>query len=106
MVISKVYGLLGLCTKAGGLVSGTDICIETIDKRKARLLLVATDAAERTKENFKYLANQKNVTYLEFGTIEELSKSIGKNNKAVICITNKNLAQEVEKIICGGVAIG
>ncbi|MFR2571377.1 MAG: hypothetical protein ACLS90_06770 [Clostridia bacterium] len=40
------------------------------------------------------------------GKIETLSKSIGKNNKAIIGINDINLSKEIEKINNGGDVIG
>ena len=40
------------------------------------------------------------------GQIEELSKSIGKSNKAVIGIKDLNLSNEIQKINNGGDVIG
>ena len=44
--------------------------------------------------------------FIAFGMKDELSKAIGKNNKAVIGIKDINLSNEIYKIICGGEAIG
>ena len=38
-----------------------------------------------------------------YGKIEEISKAIGKQNRAVIAITDKNLADAILKVIHGGV---
>ena len=40
-MINKVYGLLGICTKAGDLVSGTDAVIENIENKKVKIIIVA-----------------------------------------------------------------
>lgn len=40
-MINKIYGLLGLCTKAGDIVSGTDAVIESIETKKAKFIIVA-----------------------------------------------------------------
>lgn len=102
----KVMGLLGLCTKAGDICFGTDACTELIQRNKVKLVVVAKDAADRTKRNFKFLCDKNNIKILEFATIEEISSAIGKKNKAVIGIKNSNLACEIYKIINGGEIIG
>ena len=40
------------------------------------------------------------------GEIEELSKAIGKSNKAILGIEDMNLASEIQKINNGGEFIG
>jgi len=102
----RVLGLIGLCTKAGKIVFGTEACIEAIQRKKVKLILVAEDAAVRTKENFSYYCEQNKIPVMQFGSIEEISKAIGKNNKAVVGIKEKNLSDEIIKIISGGDIIG
>lgn len=102
MVNNKVLGLLGISTKAGKVMSGTDMVLDGIKRRKVKLVIVAEDAAERTLRNMKF-ACDKYVDVVVFGKIDEISKAIGKQNRAVIAITDKNLAEAILKVIHGGV---
>ena len=95
MLINKVLGFLGISAKAGKIVSGTDIVLENIEKNKIKLVIVATDAAERTINNFKYSCEKKNVPIYIYGNIEENSKAIGKENRAVIGIKDEKLAEAI-----------
>ena len=106
MIDNKVYGLLGLTAKAGKIAFGTDSCLEMIAKHKLKLVIVAEDASERTINNFKEKCKENNVDFYIFGKKEDLSKSIGKVNKAVIGIKDKNLAGAIIKILSGGDVIG
>ena len=106
MVNNKVCGLLGLATRAGKTVFGTEACVQAIEKRKIKLLIIATDAAERTKMNFKNICSKAKVPIVEILSLDELSKSIGKSNKAVVGIKDTNFSSEIMKIINGGEAIG
>lgn len=103
---SKIEGLLGLCMKAGKLAFGTDSCIDSIKRKKVKLVLVAQDAAQRTKKNFEIICKQNQIPIYFYGTIEELSKAIGKTNKAVFGIQNQNFADAIQKNINGGEIIG
>jgi len=105
-LINKIYGLLGLCARAGNVVSGMDAVIADLKKGKIDLIIVAEDASEKTYENVKYLANQKNVNLKRIGKIDENSNAIGKENKAIIGIKDKNIAKGIMKVICGGEAFG
>ena len=102
LVNNKVLGLLGLSCKAGKVMSGTDMVLDGIKRRKVKLVIVAEDAAERTFKNMT-LACSEYVKVIKFGNIEEISKAIGKQNRAVIAITDKNLADAILKVIHGGV---
>lgn len=106
MLINKVNGLLGLCARAGKIVSGMDAVCNELNKNKIKLLIVAEDSSEKTISNIKYLAEKRNVKVLVFGTIEENSKAIGKENRAIIGIKDKNISDGINKIIFGGEVFG
>ena len=106
MINNKVYGLLGLTTKAGKLIFGTESCLDMINKKKAKLIIVAEDTAERTIDNFREKCKQNNIDFYIFGKKEEISKAIGKPNKTVIGVKDKNLAGAIKKILDGGDVIG
>lgn len=103
---NKIYGLLGLCMKAGKICFGTESCIDMLNKRKIKLLILAKDSSERTIENFQRICEFNNVPLYIFSSKDELSKSIGKNNKTVFGIRDKNLADAIKKILDGGDVIG
>lgn len=91
--------MLGISAKAGKIVCGTDATIEDIEKHRVKLVIVAKNASERTKRNIKSICDKNNVSILEFGDIDEISKTIGKNNKAIIGIKSKSLSDEIEKLV-------
>ena len=105
-MINKAYGLLGLATRAGKIVFGTEACIKAINSKKVKLILIAADAAERTKLNFANECKKNNVPLIECFNIEDMSKAIGQSNKAVVGINDTNFSKEIMKIINGGEAIG
>jgi Ribosomal protein HS6-type (S12/L30/L7a) len=101
-VKNKVYGLLGLCSKAGKVIVGTDVCVENIKNKKVKLIILANDTSEKSKEKIKFLCVENEVEVIEYGDIEQLSRSVGKINKAVIGIKDKNFAIEIKKLVDGG----
>lgn len=106
MTESKVLGLLGLSAKAGKVCFGRDACIDLIEKKKIKLVIVAMDASDRTKKDIKFICDNNDTKICFYGTIEVLSKAIGKSNKAIIGIKEENFAKQIEKIINGGEVIG
>lgn len=106
LINSKICGLLGLARRAGKLSLGTEACKQDIEKNKIKLIIIAKDSAERTKMNFKNICKEKNIPIFEILNIEEISNSIGQNNKAIIGIKDINFSNEIIKIINGGEAIG
>ena len=106
LINSKICGLLGLARRAGKLSFGTESCKQDIERNKIKLVIIATDTAERTKMNFRNICKEKKIPILEILNIEEMSNSIGQNNKAIIGIKDINFSNEIIKIINGGEAIG
>lgn len=106
MIESKVYGLIGLAMRAGKIAFGADSVEDLIKKRKLKLVIVAKDSSERTRNNFEFICNKYNIPIIIFGNIENISKSIGKQNKAIIGVKESNIANEICKIVNGGEIIG
>lgn len=106
MELNKVFRLLGLATRAGKIAFGTESVIDTINKNKAKVVIVAEDASDRTKRNILRIAKENNVSARVYGDIQTISRSIGKDNKAVVCVKDINFSNEILKIIDGGEAIG
>ena len=102
----KILGYIGLARKAGKIFFGSQSCEDAILRKKIKLIIVAEDAADRTKRNFEMLCSNNHIPFETFGKIIEISKCIGQNNKAIIGIKDKNLADAILKIINGGEFIG
>lgn len=93
---NKIYSMIGMCMRSGRLAYGSDMCEENLNK--IRLIIVASDASENTKDKFKRVC--KNIVkYKEYGTIDELSHSIGKNNKAVIGIMDEGFSKRIVELL-------
>ena len=52
------------------------------------------------------MCEEYKIPVITYGKIEELSKAIGKENKAIFAIKDVNLADEIKKIYNGGEVIG
>lgn len=102
---NKVYGLLGLAAKSGKIVCGMDAVMDTINYKKAKLVIVANDASEKTKENAEYICNKNKIRFLVFGNKDALSHAIGKSNKVIFAIKDLNFVKGIYKIIYGGDAV-
>ena len=98
MINNKILGLVGLSARAGKICFGADSTEEAIQKRKAKLIIIATDSSERTKKRFTELCEKYNIPVILYSNIDEISKAIGKQNKAIVGIKEANIAKEIEKI--------
>ena len=97
---------MGLAARARKITFGADATEEGIKQKHVSLVIVATDSSERTKDKFKKLSEENDIPYIIVGEIDELSKAIGKSNKAIIGIKDLNLSKEIQKISNGGEVIG
>lgn len=102
----KILGLIGLAARARKICFGADSVELEIQKKKVHLVIVATDSSDRTKEKFQNICKEYGIPIIIKGEIENLSKAIGKSNKAIIGIEERNIATEIQKINNGGEAIG
>ena len=99
----KILGLLGLASRARKISFGADSTLQDTKKNKVKLIIIAEDASERTKNKFIEVADNAKIPIVIFETIENLSKAIGKQNKAIIGIKENNIAIEIEKLYRGDV---
>ncbi|MCI8759639.1 MAG: 50S ribosomal protein L7ae [Clostridia bacterium] len=102
----KILGLIGFAARARKICFGADSVELEIKKKKVYLVVIAEDASDRTKEKFTKLGKEYKIPIIIEGEIEILSQAIGKSNKAIIGIEEKNLAKEIQKIKNGGEDIG
>lgn len=95
--MSQLRFALGLAQKAGKLAAG-DLSVEgALQNRKAKLLLIAADAAEATKKNLYSIATRYSVPVYEVLSKAELGLAIGKSPRSSIAILDKNFVIMVEK---------
>jgi len=80
---------LGLALIANKLTIGTTLSLKAIRNGKAKLVLIATDASEKTIKNITDKASFYNVpVLLKYDTLT-LSKPVGRKNIKVICILDE-----------------
>jgi len=88
-VTDRFCQILGLCCRAGKLVSGTWAAEDSIRRRKAELVIVSTEASDGTKNRILQLCKHRRIDVLIIGTKEELGQCIGKSDRTVIAINDK-----------------
>ncbi len=83
----KTAGALGLCRRAGKIVSGAYLVKEALLKGKAALVLLASDAAKNTEDKICPAAARKNIpVYRAALTKKEMGAALGKNAD-VVCVS-------------------
>ena len=95
----KIASLLSLCTRAGLLKTGEETAEKLLKRGDAKLVIIACDAADNTKNKFvnKCFFYQKPVRV--FGERAVLSKCVGKRNRTVYVITDSGFATRLQDLI-------
>ena len=91
-----VLQLLGLAQKAGMVKSGEFMTESTIRSGRAFLCIVAADASDNTRKQFRDMCGYHNVPYTEYSDRESLGHAIGKEYRASLCITDEQFAQKIK----------
>ena len=95
--MDKILSNLGLCQRARGVISGDELVIEGIRQGKIFLVFLANDAGANTSKKIKDKAKFYNVEVDESYSSLELSLAIGKKNRMVLGISNKNFLKILKK---------
>ena len=96
--MKKILNYLGIARRAGFLISGTDAVIASLEK-KAKLVIVATDASDATKDKISRKCFYYKVNILQEFNTEELAIAVGQNNPKILAITDEGIANQIKKII-------
>lgn len=91
-------GLLGLCRRAGKAALGEEPVITAALGHKARVILVASDAAQNTREKIERVAQSGNAPVLSVPlTKGELGFAFGRASCAVAALTDMGMTAAVVK---------
>lgn len=91
-------GLLGIARKAGKTEVGEESVSTAAKAHKARLLLLASDAGERTCRHAESLSEEGNCPLLTVPlTKEELGGALGRGSCAIVALTDIGLASAAAK---------
>ena len=88
---------LGLAQKAGRVASGDFAVRGALKSGRVALLVIATDTAENTKKELRYLAEQAQVATMEALTKVEMGYAIGKAQRTAVALTDENFARMLKK---------
>ncbi|MBQ4557454.1 MAG: ribosomal L7Ae/L30e/S12e/Gadd45 family protein [Clostridia bacterium] len=101
--IKKALSMIGLCKKAGRLVSGVPIVVDAMRDGKVQLAVYASGSSENSVKRITDKAKTyKTATLALDVSPEELGHSIGKVGAvAAVGVTDSGFADAIRKIIDG-----
>lgn len=100
LVKKDVLQVLGLCVRARKAILGTDSVIKSIQKIK--LIFVASDASDNTKEKFLNKGKYYNIRIVYDFSCEELSSATGKSNLIVVGVCDQGFMNNLYNLLEGG----
>lgn len=98
----SLTSLLGFAQKSGNVSSGSFAVLKSIDKNRAKLVIIAEDISENSIKKIREKCNIKKIPIIKFATKDTLGHYIGKELRAVISINNDNFAENILKKWEGG----
>ena len=99
MANEKLSGFLGLARKAGKLVFGFDMVVESIQKGTAKAVLLSSDCAERTARNIKRIAEENGAEVLILPlTMDEIGYAVAKR-VGVISVCDIGFSKKIKELL-------
>ena len=98
---NKILTLIGFAKKSGKVFSGEETTLEKIKSRKAKIVFIASDAAENTSKRLRDKANYRGIVICEIFSRDELGKAIGQQDRVSICINDKGFAEAIMELLGG-----
>ena len=99
---SKIESYFGLERRAGKILSGYKTCSGQLGKGKIKLVILAEDTSQNTKDKFTSLCERYGVPLYIYGLSEQLSEMAGLPARGVFGITDRNFAEAMIKEIEDG----
>jgi len=91
---NQVINFLGLCMRAGRIISGQEACVDLARQEQAALVLMDAGASENTRKRIADACHSHSVPLYELskGT---LGHAIGKKGRMVVALRADGMAQKL-----------
>lgn len=95
----KVASLLGLGRRARKVVSGSEAVESSLRRQRARLILIAADASERSVATIRALAARAGIACHTRLTMEELGAAVGGGPRSSVAVIDPHIAKAVMSVL-------
>lgn len=92
---TKIDSYLGFAKRSRNIIMGYNTCLLAMNKKKIKLLILASDVSENTMKKLVNVAKDRNVEYRIYSNCEHLSQACGTIGRGVFGITDKNFANVI-----------
>ena len=86
---------LGLCKRAGKLATGLNRSVEAVTGGRSFVVIISTDASDRTKSVSARAAEEMGVPVIEYGLMSDIGRAIGEKDTAVVAVCDENMAKKL-----------
>ncbi|WDF83743.1 YlxQ-related RNA-binding protein [Lacticaseibacillus pabuli] len=93
----QMKNLLGLAQRAGKLETGTDFTLKAVAAKKAKLVILATDASSNLTKKIQDKCNFYDVPLAVPMTVDDLSIAIG-HVRSVVAVMDAGFAKSLAKL--------
>lgn len=94
----KILLMAGMARRMRKTSSGGFITEKAVRNGSAKLVILASDAAENTKKSIKSLCKSQNIPCIEYSDMFALGKAVGTEARAVVSINDDGIAAAVLKL--------
>ncbi|NBK97372.1 MAG: 50S ribosomal protein L7ae [Erysipelotrichia bacterium] len=98
--MNKVYGTLGMAMRARKLSMGEAV-LDDIRSKKAKLVIIASDASENTKKKIVDKCHYYDVEYAFIESSMLLNQAIGKTNRMAVAVIEEGFAKSIKTCLKG-----
>lgn len=98
----RVISMISIAAKGRNLVSGEFAVEKAVKCGKAYLVVIAEDASDNTKKQFRNMCEFYEVPMVVYGNKDTLGHFIGTQMRANIAITDEGIANSILKSVHNG----
>ncbi|MFD1018225.1 YlxQ family RNA-binding protein [Thalassobacillus hwangdonensis] len=95
----KHLNLLGLAVRAGKCTVGEESIIKDIQKKRAKLVLIANDTGHQTKKKLIDKCSFYHIPYYLIEDRDTLSHAIGKVGRVAIAVLDQGFAKKMQSLL-------
>jgi ribosomal protein L7Ae-like RNA K-turn-binding protein len=98
VLVSRIFGLLGLAQRAGKLAVGTTAVRSMTARPRPTVMILARDTSEGQKEKLARLVNEKRLID-DLVDRDELARAFGRNELTVVAVQDSGFVKGIMKIV-------
>ncbi len=94
----RILRLIGLGVRGRGVIVGVQMVKESAKANKIVFAVVASDASSNSLDKIVPLLNARRVRFIEVPSAAELGAAVGRDQTAVVGITDRQLAKGIHAL--------